>query len=72
MNSKQLIKDNVRRARNLNQQAIGYRVSGGKYQRDLALQAVSRRDFYMGQARHIKDNPMPDIEYPAPAGPTIW
>lgn len=72
MNDQQQIKDDVRRARNLNQQAIGYRIGGGKYQRKLADEAISRRDFYMACARRVKENPKPDAERPAPAGPAIW
>lgn len=72
MNSIQLMKDHVRRARNLNHQAIGYRIGGGKHQRQLADQAFSRRDFYMGLAREVRERPFADVEPQAQAGPAIW
>ncbi|BGE57703.1 TPA: hypothetical protein NI771_004918 [Pseudomonas aeruginosa] len=41
----------VQRARNLNQQAIGYRLSGTKRTLEWAAGACKRRDEYMQQAR---------------------
>jgi hypothetical protein len=41
----------VNRARNLNQQAISYRLSGEKRQLNWVADACKRRDEYMLQAR---------------------
>lgn len=43
----------VRRARNLNQQAIGYRLSGVSAQKLWAKEMCSRRDEFMRRARAI-------------------
>jgi hypothetical protein len=45
----------VQRARNLNQQAIGYRLSGTKRQLDWAADACKRRDEFMQQARTAQE-----------------
>jgi hypothetical protein len=41
----------VKRARNLNHQAIGYRVSNEKRQLKIAAELCERRDEFMKQAR---------------------
>ncbi|WP_274644142.1 hypothetical protein [Pseudomonas serbica] len=41
----------VQRARNLNHQAIGYRISGEKRQLKIAAEFRMRRDEFMKQAR---------------------